>query len=188
MPFDYKSATPAQLFEEYDRISKETGCHQYGARKELLHLPGVLQRDEELVALTSGFLDTSIWLVALTERRIVCLYKSYYAGLKQIGIDLDGIESVSCELRLLNASMCILLPHSRWTINKVPRASVVPFTCLVRARVEERRPRSDRFDPLSNAGRLVTIGESVAFNEETPSHQEALAILTKRRDHLSLRR
>ena len=69
--------------------------NMFGTKKEVSYLPEILNPDERVLGLISGFLDGNTWIIALTDRRVIFLDKGMLYGLKQRELPLDKINSIS---------------------------------------------------------------------------------------------
>lgn len=138
MPFDYKTATIPELFDEYDRISMASGSQQVGASREASYLPNVLAEGEEVFALCSGVMEGRPWLMALTGGRLLLLNKGHYAGLRLISVHLGAVVSVEC-VHQANATIAIELTRIGFTFTGVPRGSAASFTRLLSTQAGKHR-------------------------------------------------
>ncbi|MGR2680060.1 PH domain-containing protein [Chromobacterium haemolyticum] len=139
MAFDFKTAPKEALKAEYDRIAKEIGDDQFFTKKELNHLPEVLANGEQVLAFTSGLMDSNTWLIVLTDHRILFLDKGMIFGLKQTAIELDKVNSVSGSTGLLFGKILIQNGASERKIDNVWKKTVVPFTNKVRDAINARK-------------------------------------------------
>jgi hypothetical protein len=155
--FDFKTASPAELKAEYNRIAKLTGDDQFFSRKELAHLPEVLATNEPVIAFCSGLMDGNTWLIALTDRRILFLDKGLLFGLKQVSIDLDKVNAVTGSTRLVFGQVEIEDGARNRVIGNVQKRTVVPFTNLVRDAMEARKRSAATPPPLSAVPQDDTI-------------------------------
>lgn len=174
MSFDFKTGDGDALARELARIAKESGDHRFFTRKEVRYLPELLSADEQVLAFSSGFLDGTTWLIALTDRRIVFLDKGLIYGLKQTAIDLDRVHSISGETGLLFGKIIISDGASPRTIDKVGKSSVKIFTNKVQEAIEARKkkrhapPPPNPYDQLEKLAALLERGvlSSAEFERE----------------------
>ncbi len=85
---------PRDLNYVQQRIKNMENVDRFGTRKEIKELPSILHPDEDLIYITSGFLDGNTWLIACTNKRVIFLDKGLIYGLKQFEIPLDKINSI----------------------------------------------------------------------------------------------
>lgn len=154
--FDYKTATEDELKTEFLRIAKESGSDTMGTRKEFFCLPEILMDDEEVLALSSGFMDGNTWLISLTDRRVIFLDKGLIFGLKQVSIDLDQVNAVSGSTGMMFGKIIIQDGATSHVIENVLKASVNNFTSKVQAAMAQRK-----------AARYVPPQPAIA---QTPTH------------------
>lgn len=139
MAFNFKTASKEELKAEYDRIAKEIGDDQFFTKKELNHLPEVLAEGEQVLAFSSGLMDSNTWLIALTDSRIIFLDKGLIFGLKQTAIELDKVNAVSGKTGLFFGKILIEDGASQRTIDNVLKKSVIPFVNKVRDAINARK-------------------------------------------------
>lgn len=128
MPFNFKTASPAERREEYNRIAKEIGDDQFFTKKELNYLPEILQDGEQVLAFTSGMMDGNTWLLTLTDKRLIFLDKGLIFGLRQEIIPLNRVNAVSGETGLLFGSIYITDGARTLKIENVWKKTVKNFT------------------------------------------------------------
>ena len=137
IPFDFITASKHELQKEYNRIAKEIGDDQFFTKKELHHLPEVLQNGEQVLSFTSGIVNANTWLITLTDRRVLFLDKGMVFGLKQKSIPLNKINSVSGSTGLLFGKIIITDGANDTHINNVWKKTVKPFTNKVQEAIED---------------------------------------------------
>lgn len=164
MSFDFKNAAPAQLKAEYSRIAKAAGNDQFFTKKELNHLPQILGDGEQILAFTSGFMDSNTWLITLTDRRIIFLDKGLLYGLKQTTIDLDKVNAISGETGFVFGKIIIEDGAREREIKNVWKKTVVQFTNKVRDAIEARRRPQHAAAPTAND--LISKLERLAVLKE----------------------
>lgn len=135
-PFDFKTATEAELKKEYDRIAQEIGDDQFFTKKELNYLPEVLQAGEQVLCFTSGFVKNNTWLITLTDRRLLLLDKGMIYGLKQISIPLNKVNAISGSTGLLFGKIIVTDGANNTKIDNVWKKTVKPFTNRVQEAIE----------------------------------------------------
>lgn len=184
MDFDYKNATPEQLKARYNEIAKEMGDDQFFTKRELNHLPHVLQEGEQVLAFTSGLMNNNTWLITLTDRRIIFLDKGMIYGLRQAAIDLDKVNAISGETGLLFGNIAIQDSASTFEIRNVWKKSVMRFTNRVQQAIEARKqarvrpaaaapaPRQDD-EVIVKLERLAALRERGVLNDDEFAAQKA---------------
>lgn len=143
MDFDFKTATPEQLRARYNDIATEMRETQFLSKKELDHVPHILQDGEQVLAFATGLMNNDTWLITLTDRRIIFLDKGMVYGLRQAVIDLDKVSSVSFTTRWLFGDIHIRDSSGTYQITNVWKKSIVPFTNRVQQAVDARKPANN---------------------------------------------
>jgi len=174
MAFDFKRASPAERKVQYDRIANEMGDKTFFTKKELNHLPEILMDGEQVLAFTSGFMDGTTWLIALTDKRIIFLDKGMLYGLKQSVIDLDKVNSVSGQTGVFFGKIGIEDGATNRVIDQVLKSTVVKFTNKVRDAIEARKQSvrvpsvapTSADDVVSKLERLAALLEKGVLTQE----------------------
>ena len=136
--FDFKNASKKALRQEYKRIAKATGDDRFFTKKELNHLPKVLMDGEQILAFSSGLMDSNTWLITLTDKRVIFLDKGLVYGLRQTTIPIDKISAVSGETGIIFQKITINSGHSENKITHVLKYTVLPFTNKLNEVIEAR--------------------------------------------------
>ena len=89
-------------------------------------MPEVLRADEKLYALTSGrFRDQKNWLVIVTDQRILCLYKGFFFGMKQIELPIAQISGVAHKTGLMYGEVTASTSGGEEVIDWINKKDVV---------------------------------------------------------------
>lgn len=126
----------------------------FGTKKEIKYLPEILYDDEEILSLTSGFLDGNTWLIVLTPKRIIFLDKGMIYGLKQREIPLDHVNSVIHKIGLLLGSITIQDGASAIKIDNIQKTTILPFVNALSKATEELK---NKIHSLNNSNHIPSI-------------------------------
>lgn len=105
--------------------------NEWGTRKEITELPNLLGANEQIKAMTSGLIESNIWLIVCTNKRVLMLDKGMVYGLKLIDIPLDRINSISHSKGLLFGNISITDGATTRTIENIPTITVSFFADTV---------------------------------------------------------
>ena len=163
--FNFKTATKEERQEVFNRIAKEMGDDQFFTKKELHHLPEVLQDGEQILSFSSGIVDANTWLITLTDRRILFLDKGMIFGLKQKSIPLNKINAVSGSTGLIFGKITITDGANDTQITNVWKKTLKPFTNRVQEAIEDfTKPKQpslpsteNNSDPYEKLEKLATL-------------------------------
>ncbi|EAB5049296.1 hypothetical protein EA891_15365 [Salmonella enterica] len=178
---NYKTATKEQLKEELARLSKVVDGTPFGVTKEFLHLPNILNSDEQPLAVVSGIMDGNTWLLTLTNHRVIFLDKGMVFGLKQIDVSLKDIVSVGGKTKIMFGEILIGTSGQNYTISNVNKSSVTPFTNMVnetRKKLKESENTNDNSvksnnnDIISQMERLASLKNNGMLSEEEFQQQK----------------
>lgn len=127
-------------------------------RKEIRYLPKILGEGEEVLGLTSGFLDGRTWLAVCTSRRVLLINRGMFWGLHQIQMNLDRIQSIDSSYTLFFGSIRFWDGANATNINMVLKASIAPFVRTVQEAMDryKRQMAYDIAGSVNNAHRGMT--------------------------------
>ncbi|MCP3682385.1 MAG: hypothetical protein GY861_06805 [bacterium] len=135
----------------------------FGTKKEIKHLPGILQHDEKIVALTSGMMDNNTWLVTCTNKRVIFLDKGMFYGLKQLETPLEKINSIEQKTGLLLGEISIWDGSSKMTIKSIPKQTVKPFVVNTNKAIQDlKQTKNQSSNNSRNQEDLVSQLEKLA--------------------------
>lgn len=150
---------------------------QYFSKKEVAHLPEVLQPNETIRALISGWKDGSTWLVVATTQRIMFLDKGVFGGLKQLDLPLHQIQGVAYRVGMMSGEIAIATAGASWKVDNIqPKHAPQPFAELVNALIQETRMQPAAGLPNPGAASSTTT----RGNEDFVARLERLASLRER--------
>jgi len=114
--------------KEIQRMLDKLGTlDTFGTKKEIKYLPEIMNDNEEINYLTTGYMGGNTWLIVCTNTRIIFLDKGMLYGLKQVETLLEKINSISQQQGLLLGAIAIWDGASKTVITNVPKRSVKPF-------------------------------------------------------------
>lgn len=164
------------------QINSLGGVDTFGTKKEIRYLPEILADNESVLALTSGLMDGSTWLIVCTERRVIFLDKGMIYGLKQRETPLERINSIDQKTGIIFGSIGIWDGAALMEIKNVMKKAVRPFVETVNhARealkgVEGGKHRSDAnssSDVVSQLERLADLRERGVLTDDEFQAQKA---------------
>ncbi|MCH2547058.1 MAG: PH domain-containing protein [Alphaproteobacteria bacterium] len=122
-----------------DQIEKLPSSARYifGTKKEVRKLPSILENNEHIRALTSGYVGSNTWLLVCTDRRIIFLDRGWLYGLKQIQMPLNRINSIDHEIGMAMGSISVWDGATRMTVNNIIRNKVDAFVKIAKQSMEE---------------------------------------------------
>jgi hypothetical protein len=128
---------------------------QWWEERELRDLPSVLHPDERILAIAQGKIGRSrlasrVWLMVVTQRRLLCLRSGRRSGWKQIEVDVDRIERVALRIGPLRGRVLVATSGQTHRL-LVPRASAYRLDGVLRQLVRTNRDTESGFAP----GRLM---------------------------------
>jgi flagellar motility protein MotE (MotC chaperone) len=121
--FDFKRASYLERRRECARLAQEIGDEQLHFKPELGELPELLNHGEQVVALSAGIMEGALWLITVTDQRILFIDNTMLTGLSQTSIDLDHVTTVSCEIGLIFGTIIIEDGASKRVIDNIWKLS-----------------------------------------------------------------
>jgi hypothetical protein len=118
--------------------------------KEIRYLPEVLAEDEQILALTSGFMQGTTWLAVCTDRRVIFLDRGIIYGLRQLQMNLDRIQSIDSGHGLIFGSIRVWDGATAMTITLVLKTTISHFVKTVQDAMD-RYKRQMVYDVVKSA-------------------------------------
>ncbi len=100
-------------------------------RKEIRYLPKILNDNEQVLALTSGFMGNRTMLAVCTNRRVLFIDRGMFFGLRQFQINLDRVQSIDSSFGLVFGTIRVWDGAASMVITLVLKQSVAPFVKTV---------------------------------------------------------
>lgn len=146
-----------------EQIAALGGFHCCLTWKERAYLHKVIAPGETLRALTEGFLEGSIWLVTVTDRRVLLLDKGFFYGLKQMEFPLSHISSVSYKTGLAFGRIQLFAAGGARRIEMVrkrdvPKVAHIVSSLIGRFRGPQHGPAADFVSQLERLAALKRSG------------------------------
>lgn len=126
-------------------------------QKEIRYLPKILNEGEDILAITSGYLEARTWLAVCTNRRVLLLHRGMFFGLRQIQMNLDRIQSIDSSFTIFFGSIRLWDGASSIGINLVLKSSIAPFVKTTQDAMDryKRQMAHDIGNAVTNAGRAA---------------------------------
>ncbi|MBP5591700.1 PH domain-containing protein [bacterium] len=148
--------------------------------KEVKHLPEILEDEEQIKYLTSGFMSGTTWLIVCTQKRIILLDYGMFFGVKQSEMALDKINSVSYKIGLFFGSIEIWHGGAKMIIENCPKPTVKHFVDAVNLAIKELKntetseaKASNQDDTIAKLEKLAALKEKGILTEEEFAQQKA---------------
>jgi hypothetical protein len=109
---------------------RKWGMDILGKSQEVRCLPDILQSKEEILKLTSGFVDDQSYLIVLTTQRMIFLSKGFWSKkpAKVVEMSISKISSVESKTGLLWGEIHLVTEASKISIKKLTRDQVKPLS------------------------------------------------------------
>ena len=91
MGFDFKSARPEDVRKKLDEITRKSSGYLTLAARALNDVEDAIYPEEEILAIGEGLYNHDMWLILLTDRRILLLCRGLLFGFKSKSIRLEDI-------------------------------------------------------------------------------------------------
>jgi len=109
----------------------------FNTKKEIRYLPQILIEGEQILALTSGFMQNRTWLAVCTNRRVLFLDRGMFFGLRQVQMNLDRIQAIDSAFGIAFGSIRVWDGASSMNISLVLKSSVAPFVKTVQESMDK---------------------------------------------------
>ena len=154
--------------------------HQWGTKKEIRHLPAVLNSGETIRAVTSGVYQGNTWLVTVTDQRILFLDKGMFYGVTQVELPLRLINTISYKTGLLYGELRLATGSGKSVVKKIRKGEVAKISSIVSSLVRnthspQARPNTPTAsgDVASQLERLARLVERGILTREEFAAQKA---------------
>lgn len=115
----------------HQRIKKLPGFHEFGTKKEILHLREILTENEEVFAATSGMMNGKTWLITCTSKRIIFIDKGMIYGVEHSEVMIEKVNAISFKNGMVLGEIYVEDGASTRVIKNVPKYSTKPFVDAV---------------------------------------------------------
>jgi len=112
------------------------GRYLFWTKKEVRALPGIMEDDEIIHAVTSGFVGNSTWLLVCTDRRVIFLDRGMIYGTKQIQMPLNRINSIDYEIGIAMGTISVWDGATRVSVSMILRNKVAYFVKVAKQAME----------------------------------------------------
>lgn len=159
---------------EIDRQIENYGHgYVFWTRKEIRALPGILEHDEPVKALTSGIINNSTWLAVCTDRRIIFLNCGMFYGIRQLQIPLERIQAIDYQGTIFFGSITVWDGASAFNVGMVLKSSILPFVKVTQEQMQIMKKQGQPAahpqpanDIASQLERLAALKEKGHITEE----------------------
>lgn len=142
--------------------------HHWFTKKEIRHLPSVLNGGETIRAVTSGVYQGNTWLVTVTDQRILFLDKGMFYGVTQVELPLRQISSISYKTGLMYGELHLATNSGgRSVVKKLRKVEVAKLSSIVSSLVRTAQTPS-------------TLPSTQTQSMDVASQLERLAMLMER--------
>ena len=162
--------------QDWRGIARENGLNllttEFGTRKELNRIRGVLHEGEYVIFFTSGIMTDdgetstdwfpSTWLVVLTNKRVLFLDSALLTGsLNQHSIPLKRVQAVSAHQGFLLGKIVVETGGKRTIIDNADKSTVQKFAELANQLLQDIVDAEDSpaASKESNLDKLKKLGE-----------------------------
>jgi hypothetical protein len=152
------------LAEVKQQIAAYPHRYIFWTQKEIRALPEVLDDDERVLAVTSGFMDGVTWLLTCTNRRLIFLHCGMIFGMRQVQMPLDRIQSIDHSSMIAVGSISVWDGASSFSIGLIFKPSILPFVrvteeAMYALRKGQSHPSPAQSEPLDVAGQIAKLAE-----------------------------
>jgi hypothetical protein len=95
MGFDFKSARPEDVRKKLDEITRKSSGYLTLAARALNDVEDAIYPEEEILAIGEGLYNHDMWLILVTDRRILMLCRGLLFGFKSKSIRMEDVAGVT---------------------------------------------------------------------------------------------
>ena len=135
--------------------------HRYifWTHKEIRALPGILNEDEHIRAITSGMINNETWLAVCTDRRLIFLNRSMFIGTQQVQMPLDRVQSIDHKFGLFFGSISIFDGVNVFKMGLINKPSILPFVKVTQEMMYAFNKPKAVAVPTDTASQLAKLAE-----------------------------
>jgi hypothetical protein len=152
-------------------------------RKEIRYLPEILGKGEKILALTSGYMQSSTWLCVCTDRRVLFLNRGMFFGQRQVQMNLDRIQAIDSSHLIFFGGMRFWDGASSIAVSMILKSSIAPFVRTTQEAMDHYK-RQMVYDLAQSAHQTATATGSLNPKPDFVAELERLGKL-RAEGHLS---
>jgi len=105
--FDFKSAKPEDVRKKLNEIIQKSSGHLTLSSRALNDVEDAIFPEEDIFAIGEGLYNNDLWLILVTDRRVLMLCRALFFGLKSKTIRLEDINSIRSNPGRIMANLVI---------------------------------------------------------------------------------
>ena len=144
----------------------------FGVRRELRRLPDMLLGDETVLAVTRGRVDSTIWIMAVTDSRVILLNKGLLFGYRHLEVPLDRVKSASCRTGLMSGAIFIDTGGGTVVLEGINKKSTVEVAAILSQAINDQAKKEAQAKMAESGGdvtgqleRLAALRDKGALTE-----------------------
>lgn len=138
----------------YDMLEqlKELGVYDtFGTKKELKELPNLLEENEKIVYLTSGFWNGNTYLIVVTDIRLLFIDKGMIYGMTKHEFPFSKINSVSYRKGMLLSELWVYHGASKMVIKDIQNIYIDKTVDAIRDQIKKHENKTTAPSTSNNA-------------------------------------
>jgi len=178
MSFDYKRSTPAEIQKKLHEVIEVSKGHLTLASRALKDVSDTLRPGEHIFAIGEGLYNLDMWLIVITDLRVILLSRGFLFGLKTKSIDLSSINGLKSSPGTIMSTLTIQDGERNVEIENIHRASAQFLENQIKACIKARKTGSsaqivEEDDELAALADLVKKRESRIINDDEFDREKA---------------
>lgn len=105
--FDFKSAKPEDVRKKLNEIVQKSSGHLTLSSRALNDVEDAIFPEEDIFAIGEGLYNNDLWLILVTDRRVLMLCRGLFFGLKSKTIRLEDIKSIQSDAGRIMTNLVI---------------------------------------------------------------------------------
>ncbi len=151
------------LNEIKEQIKDYKHGYIFWTEKEIRKLPKILDADERVIAVTSGYMGKATWLLVLTQRRLIFMNCGMFFGLRLIQVPLDRVQALDSAFVIVFGSISVWDGASSYRIGMILKSSILPFVQAAEAAIQAyKKPIQHPFAPERHAPAAPDVATQIA--------------------------
>jgi hypothetical protein len=133
MGFDYKNSPPIEVQKKLKEILQQTGGHLTLSSRALSDVEDAIYPGEQIFAIGEGVLNLDMWLILVTDRRILLLCRGLLFGFKSKTIELEKISAVTSESGRMMTTLIVKEGRFNHEISNIHKDAAITIEKKIKA-------------------------------------------------------
>jgi len=137
-----------------EQLSRLGDFDHFFTMKEIKYLPRVIEDDENILGLTSGFNDGNTWLIVVTDKKLVFLDCGFLWGIKKTELKLKHIKEISFKRGIIFGEINISTGFGGKRITNIDKKYVERICNIISELIEKNENKTMNVNILADSRKI----------------------------------